>query len=588
MNSVIKENTEELKNIEKSFFLNKNIYQILIEQFEYNSDTFAKTQKNFTAISKFLVNKFIITDYQPPTIYKVTSISFDRTPLNTTIKINGVNYLLSKYYEKFHLISIKNKNQPILICDQFNLKQHTNTKDNKIFIKNKKREVHFLPCEFCYLINEANYLELLQNNISEAEKEYDDEDNYFIYEYDDINIFNLIGKVIDINQVENNIIDVVAKEDIDGNTICFNKNKHKLYQSTLLKNKWIVIYPKSLVGKAKKLQNNIIGTAKRFGINVEAPTELTFIDYINGSNKENGNILFSLKKFFIENSPLLYNLVLVIADSNSKELYAELKKECLEEIGIISQFILVEKMNTSNVNYYNSILLQMISKTGSELFRIDIENELKGINNISVCGLYFINEKNNEITLSLTSSYNEYYNKYHMNSITVTNDIQNIRNGIDVLFADSITNYKILNGSAPEVFLIYLNNEKKFSNSSLTISIILSELKFYFDNNSNKYSYAIISPILSSNCKEGIYIFSIIKPKSKPLYYFVYENRTEIAYSQFKSITLKLTYYYWNNYNLIPTPCCLKYAEISLKMLKKYNIEINKVKPRLLNEPFYL
>ena len=182
MNSVIKENTEELKNIEKSFFLNKNIYQILIEQFEYNSDTFAKTQKNFTAISKFLVNKFIITEYQPPTIYKVTSISFDRTPLNTTIKINGVNYLLSKYYEKFHLISIKNKNQPILICDQFNLKQHTNTKDNKIFIKNKKREVHFLPCEFCYLINEANYLELLQNNISEAEKEYDDEDNYFIYD----------------------------------------------------------------------------------------------------------------------------------------------------------------------------------------------------------------------------------------------------------------------------------------------------------------------------------------------------------------------------------------------------------------------
>ena len=400
MNSVIKENTEELKNIEKSFFLNKNIYQILIEQFEYNSDTFAKTQKNFTAISKFLVNKFIITDYQPPTIYKVTSISFDRTPLNTTIKINGVNYLLSKYYEKFHLISIKNKNQPILICDQFNLKQHTNTKDNKIFIKNKKREVHFLPCEFCYLINEANYLELLQNNISEAEKEYDDEDNFFIYEYDDINIFNLIGKLIEINQVENNIIDVVAKEDIDGNTICFNKNQHKLYQSKLLKNKWIVIYPKSLVGKAKKLQNNIIGTAKRFGINVEAPTELTFIDYINGSNKENGNILFSLKKFFIENSPLLYNLVLVIADSNSKELYAEIKKECLEEIGIISQFILVEKMNTSNVNYYNSILLQMISKTGSELFRIDIENELKGINNISVCGLYFINEKNNEITLS--------------------------------------------------------------------------------------------------------------------------------------------------------------------------------------------
>ena len=80
------------------------------------------------------------------------------------------------------------------------------------------------------------------------------------------------------------------------------------------------------MGKAKKLQNNIIGTAKRFGINVEAPTELTFIDYINGSNKENGNILFSLKKFFIENSPLLYNLVLVIADSNSKELYAEIKK----------------------------------------------------------------------------------------------------------------------------------------------------------------------------------------------------------------------------------------------------------------------
>ena len=45
--------------------------------------------------------------------------------------------------------------------------------------------------------------------------------------------------------------------------------------------------------------SNIIGTAKRFGINVEAPTELTFIDYINGSNKENGNILFSLKKFTI-------------------------------------------------------------------------------------------------------------------------------------------------------------------------------------------------------------------------------------------------------------------------------------------------
>ena len=35
---------------------------------------------------------------------------------------------------------------------------------------------------------------------------------------------------------------------------------------------------------------------------------------------------------------------------------------------------------------------------------------------------------------------------------------------------------------------------------------------------------------------------------------------------------------------MIPFPSCLKYAEIGLKMMKKFNININNVKQRLLNE----
>ena len=145
MNSILIDNIENTFNDNNSFILPMNIYDILTQKFDFNSNTIFKSKKNCEIISNFIVNKYIITEYYPPTVFKVVSISFDRNPMNTTIKKNGVNYLLNKYFDKFHNVQLKYKNQPILICDQLNyIKTVKEDKENHPFIQ-KKKERYFFP-----------------------------------------------------------------------------------------------------------------------------------------------------------------------------------------------------------------------------------------------------------------------------------------------------------------------------------------------------------------------------------------------------------------------------------------------------------
>lgn len=591
MNSILTDNIENSLNDINSFILPMNIYEILTKNFEYNATSFFKSKKNCQSISNFIVNKYIITEYYPPTIFKVASISFDRNPMNTTIKINGVNYLLNKYFDKFHGVQLKYKNQPILICDQLNyIKNIQEDKENHPFIKKKKKDIFFLPCECCHLIKEDNYLELLQNNntpkniSTKIDKiDVEEEEDEDIISYQDVNIFNYVGKVVEIEQDENSLIYINQKIDDEENWLSFNQNQQRQYQSKLLNNKWILLFPLEYKSKAKALEQNLINTGKRFGVNVETPKELIY-----RKTKDNNNVLQAMKDFFQFNSPILFRMILILLDPQSKNDYEKLKQYSLEEVGIISQFILVEKMTSLNINFFNSILLQMITKSGSELFRIDFTKEISYELFFSICGLYFLQNNNGTITLCLISSYNEYFNNYHLNLITVKNDISQIKKGLQFLLEDAINNFNIIRNDNPKNFLVYLSTEKHGGENFITFSIVVSQLKIILSTWEGIVGYCIMSPFPIFNCQEGLYFFQINKPKSKSIIYFIYENNTKIETVQLKDITLKLSYYYWNNYNVIPFPSCLKYAEIGIKMMKKYNININNVKQRLLNEPFYL
>lgn len=591
MNSILIDNIENTFNDNNSFILPMNIYDILTQKFDFNSNTIFKSKKNCEIISNFIVNKYIITEYYPPTVFKVVSISFDRNPMNTTIKKNGVNYLLNKYFDKFHNVQLKYKNQPILICDQLNyIKTVKEDKENHPFIQKKKKDIFFLPCECCHLIKEDNYLELLQNNntpkninakLDKTDIEEEEEDD--IISYQDVNIFNYVGKVVEIEQDKNSLIYINQILDDEENWLSFNQNKQKQYQSKLLNNKWILLFPSDYKSKAKTLEQNLINTGKRFGVNVESPKELK---YNITKDNNNNNVLQAMKEFFKSNSPILFTMILILLDPQSKNEYEKLKQYCLEEAGIISQFILVEKMTSLNINFFNSILLQMISKSGSELFRIDFSHAISNEFFFSICGLYYLLNNNGTLTLCLISSYNEYFNNYHLNSITVKNEINQIQKGLEFLFEDAMNNFNIIRNNNPLNFLVYLNNEKQGGENFLTFSIIILHLRLILSPGRGIKGYCIISPFWNKD--KGLYFFQINKPKSKSIIYFIYANNTKIETAQLKDITLKLSYYYWNNYNVIPFPSCLKYAEIGLKMMKKFNININNVKQRLLNEPFYL
>lgn len=598
-----------LQNKQDSFSFKQNIYDLLTNVHKCNF-TEIQTQNKREEISNILINKFIITTFQPPKMYKIHSISFDKNPMNTTVKYQNKNYYLHKFYEEFYSYTIKYKNQPILICISFNI--HPKTFD--IIIKDQNKinleKIILLPCEVAYLFDIDNYIYNLKQTktishskttLDSDNKEHDNiindttnnnnirnEDSLYVYQ-NEFNLNDFIGKYIDIKTNSNNGVTDIAisfKEDENGDYVTFNTNQQHQYQSNLLENKWCIFYPNNCKYKTKGIIHNILSTAKHFNINIEKPNEIMYT---------NNNTLFTcLDDYFNNISPLICSFAIIILDSKTKGKYEEIKRKCLEDIGITTQLLLVDKSTNININYYNSILFQILIKTGCELFRMDFNNELYcNINTtyVSVCGIYYSLQTNqNSILIVLVSSFNIYLNKYRINSILTSNNIESIKQAITYLFEDCINNYLLIRSNHPQQLFIYINNDR--IDLSLTFSILLTEIKSLFnDHYNNKIHYSIISPNVNNDTLNGeqhITTFSFNKYKNKVTVFFIYENNTPLTKEQIASLTLKLTYYYWNSCHTIDIPACLKYAEVALKCILHNNLSFTNIKQRLLNEPFYL
>jgi len=107
----------------------QTFYEMLIEKDYTNKKNHEKIKRDFEGRS-FKVS------YAKKN-YKIDEVDFQKNPMNTTINYNGQTITLYEYYQNAHEITIKNKQQPLIVVYKYNS-------------NNEKIPLYFIP-ELCYI-----------------------------------------------------------------------------------------------------------------------------------------------------------------------------------------------------------------------------------------------------------------------------------------------------------------------------------------------------------------------------------------------------------------------------------------------------
>ena len=131
-------------------YVDYTVLELIQKKFQFGKKDISRNELKFQidSISSFVTNQFIISKFSPPTLYRIVSISFDKNPKNTEFKKEGKTVSINDFFLKFHEIEIKDKDQPLLLCEEISINNL-----GKIKLKNKGTKINYLPCELCYFVN---------------------------------------------------------------------------------------------------------------------------------------------------------------------------------------------------------------------------------------------------------------------------------------------------------------------------------------------------------------------------------------------------------------------------------------------------
>lgn len=559
--------------------------------------------KECTQIESLLVSKVILSIHDPTVLYRINSISFDKNPNNTEIQQGKKSTTIYNHYAKNHNIAIKFKTQPLLKA--------------KLLTKKKQIKEEFLLPELTYLIDvDINnlFIKLANSNkkkiIEENEEKSsinEDEDDMNDEKYNcNIILNNVLNKCIDINVDEkakdNNEMDVY----FSANNFEIEEyiNRKKEIQSMLRTNNWLMFFDNKNERQAKQFKNRLIDIGRVLNINVEEPL-MHKINYNQEQSSLSQRICDELDSIANKKEYFLKMIVIILP---SKDNYNHIKQHCIERLGLMTQILISSKIRKAN-QYYQSLLMQLYQKTGNDAFRIQFKKEER---DLMVCGITIADNGNanenqiskdinnttiktksdNGVSLSIASSYTNYYTNYHFEHIADSNSLV-FKEKLIKIMAKCIEHYCNMNDNKyPHAYVIYIQNtatQKHYNFETIIIEHIANMLYQFFselkDLEGNKVHYTIleVSPSKQEILKSREFCISKNSDKEYSRYTLV-PTYSNLNIKMLHDFTLKLTYYNWIKLSSVPS--CLRYSKKGNKMLQ--TCKINSINEGIKNEAFYL
>ena len=629
--SIITDSGLYLRIIDRTKFISgKTAYDKLKEIFDKNKHNSPKD-----ACIEYFENKSVLSNYGNLKVYKIESISFDKTPINTNVSIKKedgsfINVTLFNYYKEKYSIEIKNLNQPLLIVNDKRKNKENNelTKENKVYlipelvflcgvdeednnnIDKKRKMANILkPNERMEKIKKIN--ELLVNTKNKYFKRSKSSEKIKLESPNEIrqkwglefgNFQTFKGRILPKPQVFffNNKEDNNEKK--DGRI-----QQQKFYKSiNLVKGIWMIL--SKYQNDGEKAFENLFRCSHQMGIVIEKPeifilTGKNDIEYINNLRSINLN---QGKK-----------LLLIILDHSSKRYYSSIKNFLCKQIGIVSQCIVWEKARSQNLSYWSNILKQMEAKLGAQPFTITV-NPVFNKNITMIIGIVISRIGKNKIRIVMTSSYSQglcnyltqikdtdFNDKESVLLYMIQNAINYIRKLHDIpkfiiiyrLGGNERQTEKIYHEEVTS-FMYFFSNENKFFNGNIPLWSFISinkktELKFFEIKDNRNLINPPIGTVIDTEVTNDDYYEFYLQPQyvnmgtASPVHYHCLFDSTNMPLEIMEEITYNMTYYYWNWNGPIREPAALKFADVCNSFIGKIKIE-GDVNNQLANYPYYI
>jgi aubergine-like protein len=171
---------------------------------------------------------------------------------------------------------------------------------------------------------------------------------------------------------------------------------------------FLCLYHKLYESDKKTLEKTINSAGTAYGITIGKS------DYIKMETENIEEWLNVIQKKF---NPREYNQVIVLLDDylEYEGFYSHLKEHSLETIGYPMQVILTNSLHKNAMSVVSNVLLQINSKIGGSLFKIEIPEEMKKKNlmivGIDISAFKGQNKLNVAMCATLNSNFTEYTNK---------------------------------------------------------------------------------------------------------------------------------------------------------------------------------
>jgi len=607
--------TSSLVQTEKGKFLNVNLKnkilsaETILDFLEKNN---YKKRENKQYIREKLMNKSFQVKYAKKN-YKINDIGFNKNPVNTSFLYNGRTIKIYEYYKQVYNITIKNKEQPLLIvegkqpqgkkislyfvpelCTLSGLDEES-TKDKK-FMKNLADNTKFSPTAKVKLINQ--FLDLLTSTEKDGQNKSAKEKT------------DIYGIEIKENEIKQRAYYMKKPNLIGGSNKYVTSNRFEVISAKDMTN-WACLYRDYNYDYAEDLSNSLIAASKSYKL------EIKEADW--GEMGENDEIEEWIKKAEEKLTKKKVTFIVFLLDGDDI-IYRDLKIHSLCTKGYISQVVKVESLQKKGkLSVCSKILLQINAKLSGVPYILELDKETKdrklmviGVNSSRITG------KRGAIGVgmvaTINTSFTNYYNKEYIvqpkNKKTKNNDEEDdeeeeeeeeedyrgqLKFCISKFIEEAIEEYKKINKKFPKGIIIYRQGvslqQKNFLKSEMeNIKTVCEEknIQFYYILVNTKTSYKFFEKTKEGeyiNPGSGLLVLDGVTHKNFFEFYIQPQEVNEgsatpscyhVAYGNlnFPEIVPKLTYYlcylYSNWQGAVRVPNVLKAAEKISKMTAKY------------------
>ena len=453
-------------------------------------------------------HKTVLTTYGSIRAYRIESIDFEKTPINTSFNLKtkeGTKTLsIYNYYLQQYRQTIRYKDQPLLIAEsRTNNKKLLKSEEDE----NKNENVIYLVPELVLITgieNEAGSKSRRQDIISKTKTNPSQRMNeinkiHHLMNSDIPRLYKKNGEIINSKSskqlAEEWGINLGENLTLEGRILnqpklIFDNKKEVIPRNGLFRSEaaydgvsitrdnFMYLYNKKDRSDFRYLINALLGKAnmKKMNVKVRA-NEIISYGFNKSFNWE--DIKYELQKI---NFPPKIKMVVVFLDNTLERYYNKLKEYLINIIKVNSQFIQTRRL--TDPKRAGSIMFNIVEQINIKMGGINFYIDMNKYTNNKVCLIIGLESKKSGkdlIDYVLTFSYNQRLSRTQSIPRTCKNNAEEITKTLNELLDEAIKGLQHLGGAPhpPEYIIIYRqggNHLQNMKTGQLEIPIFLNNI----------------------------------------------------------------------------------------------------------------